>query len=164
MGDKYIIDANVFITAHRQLYPFDIAPSFWDQLVEKASDKIIIIIEEVQKELLRNKDSLTEWYTSQSSNFTVLRIPNQEVIESYKKIINGINGNNKYKQSAKDEFASIADSWLCAYALAYGETIVTLEKHQTEIKNRIKIPNVCEEFGIKYIDLLQFMRNIGIKL
>ena len=54
MGDKYILDANIFITSHRQLYPFDIAPSFWDQLVEKASDKIIII-EEVQKELLEVK-------------------------------------------------------------------------------------------------------------
>lgn len=124
MGDKYIIDANIFITAHRQLYPFDIAPSFWDQLVEKASDKIIII-EEVQKELMRSKDLLTDWYTSQSSNFTVLRIPSQEVIESYKKIINSINENDEYKQSAKEEFASIADSWLCAYALAYGETINT---------------------------------------
>lgn len=163
MGDKYILDANIFITSHRQLYPFDIAPSFWDQLVEKASDKIIII-EEVQKELLRSKDLLTDWYTSQSSNFTVLGIPSQEVIESYKKIINSINGNDEYKQSAKEEFASIADSWLCAYALAYGETIVTLEKYQAGIKNRIKIPNVCEEFGIKYIDLLQFMRDIGIRL
>ena len=107
---------------------------------------------------------LTDWYTSQSSNFTVLGIPSQEVIESYKKIINSINGNDEYKQSAKEEFASIADSWLCAYALAYGETIVTLEKYQAGIKNRIKIPNVCEEFGIKYIDLLQFMRDIGIRL
>ena len=24
MGDKYIVDSNVFITTHRQIYPFDI--------------------------------------------------------------------------------------------------------------------------------------------
>ncbi|NLC07460.1 MAG: DUF4411 family protein [Syntrophomonadaceae bacterium] len=48
MRDKYLIDANVFMTAHRQLYPFDLAPSFWEQLVEKASDRIVII-EEVKK-------------------------------------------------------------------------------------------------------------------
>lgn len=57
MGDKFLIDANVFMTAHRQLYPFDIAPSFWEQLVEKASS-IIIIIEEVQKEILKGQDIL----------------------------------------------------------------------------------------------------------
>jgi len=32
MEVKYIIDANIFITAHRQIYPFDIAPGFWEQL------------------------------------------------------------------------------------------------------------------------------------
>ena len=48
MENKYIIDSNIFITAHRLIYPFDIAPSFWGQIIEKASDKIIII-EKVQK-------------------------------------------------------------------------------------------------------------------
>lgn len=43
MEHKYIIDSNVFITAYRQIYPFDIAPSFWDQLIDKAADKMIII-------------------------------------------------------------------------------------------------------------------------
>lgn len=163
MESKYIIDANVFITAHRQRYPFDIAPSFWEQLVDKVADKILII-EEVQNEILRGEDLLADWYGSQSSNFTVLRIPQQEVIEAYRKIINSVNDNEKYTQSAKDEFASIADSWLCAYALAYGSAIVTLETYQAEVKNRVKIPNVCKEFDIRYIDLLQFMREIGIRL
>lgn len=84
MEYKYIIDANVFITAHRQRYPFDIAPSFWEQLVDKAADKMLII-EDVQNEILKGKDLLAEWYSNQSSNFTVLRIPEQEVIELIEK-------------------------------------------------------------------------------
>ncbi len=162
MGDKYLIDANVFMTAHRQLYPFDIAPSFWEQLVEKASSKIIII-GEIQKEILKGQDILVDWYERESAKFTVIDMP-LEVIESYKIIINSINDNEQYKPSAKEEFASSADSWLCAYGLALGETIVTLEKYNAEIKNRIKIPNVCEEFKVEYIDLLQFMREVGIRL
>ncbi len=163
MGDKFLIDANVFITAHRQLYPFDIAPGFWEQLVEKASGKIIII-EEVQKEILKGQDILVEWYETEKTKFQILGIPDQDVIESYKKIINSVNDNEQYKQSVKDKFASSADSWLCAHGLASGETIVTLEKYEAESKKKIKIPNVCEEFGINYIDLLQFMREIGIRL
>jgi len=131
--------------------------------VEKASSNIIII-EEVQKEILKGQDILVEWYESEKSKFQVLGIPDQEVIESYKKIINSVNDNEQYKQSAKEEFASSADSWLCAHGLASRETIVTIEKYEAEIKKKIKIPNVCEEFGINYIDLLQFMRKIGIKL
>jgi hypothetical protein len=163
MANKYLIDANIFITAHRQFYPFDIAPSFWNQLVDKASGKIEII-EKVDKEIMKGKDILTDWYKSQKSNFNILVIPDQEVITAYSKIINFITKNKQYKQSAKDEFASIADSWLCAYGLAYEDTIVTLEKFDSDTKKRIKIPNVCEQFGIKYIDLFQFMRQVGIRL
>lgn len=39
MNNKYLIDSNIFITAHRPLYPFDIAQGFWEQLIEKASEK-----------------------------------------------------------------------------------------------------------------------------
>ena len=163
MGDKYIIDSNIFITAHRQIYPFDVAPSFWEKLAEKASSKIIII-EAVEKEILKGQDLLAEWYEKEKTNFQVLGIPDQEVIKAYQKIITSINDNKQYKQSAKEEYASLTDSWLCAYGLAYGETIVTLEKYDSEIKKRIKIPNVCREFEIEYIDLLQFMRELGIKL
>ncbi len=163
MGNNYIVDSNIFITAHRQIYPFDIAPSFWEKLAEKASGKIIII-EAVQKEILKGQDLLAEWYEREKNKFQVLGIPEQEVIKAYQKIITSINDNEQYKQSAKEEFASLTDSWLCAYGLAYGEKIVTLEKYDAEIKNRIKIPNVCKEFEIEYIDLLQFMREIGIKL
>ncbi len=163
MEHKYLIDANIFITAHRKTYPFDIAPSFWKQLVDKAADKIIII-EKVEDEILRGKkDELAQWYNEQSSYFTLLKIPEQEVILSYSKIINSVNENEQYKQSAKDEFASIADSWLCAYGLAYKATIVTLETYQDGIRNKVKIPNICVAFDIRYIDMLTFMREIGMR-
>ncbi len=148
MEFKYIMDTNVFITAHRQMYPFDVAPGFWKQLVDKAADKIIII-EEVQNEILKGRDPLADWYRHQSSNFTVLETPGPKVIEAYRKVINSVNGNGKYTQLAKDEFAAVADSWLCAYALGCNLPIVTLEKYKAGVKNRVIIPNVCEEFGIR---------------
>ena len=54
MDSKYMMDANTFITAHRQWYPFDVSPSFWEQLVDKAADKIVII-GQVENELLKEK-------------------------------------------------------------------------------------------------------------
>lgn len=165
MGDhkRYLIDSNIFITAHRALYPFDIAPGFWEQLIDKASEKIVII-EKVNDEILRGEDQLAEWYLENKDKFNIVTIPESAVIESYGKIISSINENKQYKQPAKDEFASIADSWLCAYGLAYNYTIVTYEKYSPNSKKRIMIPNICFEFDIKYIDLLQFMRETGFKL
>ncbi len=163
MGKKYLLDSNILITAHRTLYPFDIAPGFWKQLIDKASNKIIII-EKVSEEILKGEDQLTDWYLENKDNIKVLEIPEAKVIESYGEIISRINVNDQYKETAKREFASIADSWLCAYGHTYNYTLVTNEKYSANIKNRIKIPNVCEEFNIKYINLLQFMREIKIKL
>ncbi|MGB4460130.1 MAG: DUF4411 family protein [Bacillota bacterium] len=163
MRDKYLVDANVFITAHRQRYPFDLAPSFWEQLVENGAYRIVII-RQVEKEIQKGDDILVEWYKKQRSKFTVLGQPGREVLQSYKKMINSIMASKQYTQSAKDEFASKADSWLCAYGLALGATIVTLETYDPEIRKRVKIPNVCRQFGIEYIDLLQFMRELKIRL
>lgn len=163
MDKNYLIDSNIFITAHRLLYPFDIAPGFWEQLIEKSSDKMVII-EKVNDEIIRGGDQLTEWYIENKDKFNVLTIPGNPVIEAYSKIINSINDNEQYKQSAKEEFASVADSWLCAYGLAYNYTIVTNEKYSANSKKKIFIPNVCYEFNINYIDLLQFMRKMGFKL
>lgn len=77
--------------------------------------------------------------------------------------MNSVNENDNYTQKAKSDFASSADSWICGYAKSYEGTIVTLETYQDGVKNRVKIPNVCRKFGIRYIDLLQFMREIGVK-
>ncbi|NLU05536.1 MAG: DUF4411 family protein, partial [Firmicutes bacterium] len=109
----------VFITAHRQRYPFDLAPSFWEQLVENGAYRIVII-RQVEKEIQKGDDILVEWYKKQRSKFTVLGQPGREVLQSYKKMINSIMASKQYTQSAKDEFASKADSWLCAYGLALG--------------------------------------------
>ena len=43
MDRQYIIDANILITSSRQLYPFDIMPGFWAQLLEKGEGKLVLI-------------------------------------------------------------------------------------------------------------------------
>jgi len=47
--------------------------------------------------------------------------------------------------------------------MAYGNVIVTNEKYEPDIKKKIKIPNICHEFSINYIGLLEFMRELDIR-
>lgn len=163
MSRKYLIDANVLMTAHRQLYPFDLAPGFWNQLLEKSAD-LIIIIEQVDQEIIAGNDNLKDWYIENKDQFELLGIPEQAVRQSYAEIVNYVDGNSQYFLSAKEEFYGVADSWLCAYGLALGYPIVTLEQPKYQARKRILIPNICEDFNIEYIDLLKFMREIEIKL
>jgi hypothetical protein len=58
---KFVLDANCFIQAHRQIYPIDVASSFWKKLKDLADREIIVSIDKVRGELFENEDELTKW-------------------------------------------------------------------------------------------------------
>jgi hypothetical protein len=62
---SYVLDANVFIEAARRYYAFDIAPAFWQALINFASSGRVISIDRVKAELDRGNDELTEWVDGQ---------------------------------------------------------------------------------------------------
>jgi hypothetical protein len=70
----YVLDANVFIEAKRRYYAFDIAPKFWDSLIQHADNGEIESIDKVKKELEKGKgkngeeDDLARWANSNFSH------------------------------------------------------------------------------------------------
>lgn len=162
MTRKYALDANVLINFHRNFYPFDIAPAFWRQLIEKGNFKVILL-DKIKNEIYSNEDQLSEWLKTNEVSFATKKSGDANILPNYTKILASIMDNQQYKESAKSEFASVADSWLCALALTYDHVIVTQETYEPHIKRRVKIPNVCNEFNITYINLQQFVREIGIR-
>lgn len=163
MASKFfVIDANTLISSYRKYYSFDFAPAFWDQLIENGGSRIILV-DKIRDEIYRNEDLLSEWLKANETSFMVKTSEDNKVIECYSKIITAVNQNEKYKASAKSAFASDPDSWLCAHALAYKYVVVTEETYDPNRRNKVKIPNVCREFDIEYIDLVGFIREIGIK-
>lgn len=162
MDRKFAIDSNILILCHRQVYPFEIAPGFWRQLIEKG-DSRIILLDKVKEEISKNEDQLSEWIKDNENAFIIKEVDNPDIIRCYTKIITSVKENEIYRETAKSEFASIADSWLCAYAMAYGDIIVSNEKLEPNSKKKVKIPNICQKFDIKYIGLLQFMKELDIR-
>lgn len=59
--DVYVVDSNFFIQAHRTNYPFDVAISFWNKIIELAENGIIISIDKVKNEIFKNDDELKQW-------------------------------------------------------------------------------------------------------
>lgn len=162
MDKRLAVDTNILVSCYRKIYPFDMAPAFWRQLVEKGGQEIVLI-DKVKEEILRNEDQLANWLKENENNFTIRGVDKLPIIKCYSEIITSVKENQQYKETAKVEFAGIADSWLCAYGMASGDIIVTEEKYEPNVKKRVKIPNVCREFGIDYIGLLEFMRELGIR-
>lgn len=162
-GTKYLLDANVFIEAARRYYAFDLVPTFWEVLVDLASNGIVESIDRVKDELLRGKDDLAEWVEAHFSD-AFASTDDGEVIKSYGEIIAWAAGQTRYHRAAKDQFADGADGWLVAYAHCKGRTLVTHEVLNETIKSKLPIPNVCQAFNVSYLDTFRMLRELGVRI
>lgn len=168
MLTQFVLDTNVFIGAYRFYYAFDIAPGFWVKLLAKAECGIIVSIEQVLDEILRGHnpnspeepDELSQWATSEFIPY--FERVDTEVITAYTDIVNWVAQSDSYSDAAKQEFASVADGWLIAYARAKEACLVTHEKEKR--KGKVPIPDVCDQFGVEYINTYEMMRRIGLIL
>ena len=162
-GPAYVLDADVFMTAARSYYAFDVAPAFWDGLVREASNGRVLSIDRVKEEIQRGKDDLVKWANG-TFNTWFAGTAEEDIITAYREIMNWAQGQSQFFDYAKDEFAKGADGWLVAYAKAKGYAVVTNEKFEAAVRRRIKIPNACQAFGITCIDTFELLRVLGIRL
>jgi hypothetical protein len=159
----YVLDANVFIEAARRYYAFDIVPPFWQILVNHGNSGRMLSIDRIKNELNRGNDELAEW-ANNSFHMCFASTAGEDIIDSYRQIMIWSQDQSQYTEGAKAEFASVADAWLVAYALAKGCIVVTHEQFDANIRRRIKIPNVCRAFDVEYVDPFRMMRVLGIRL
>lgn len=163
--DLYLVDSNFFIQAHRAFYPIDVMVSFWLKINQIANSGKIISIDKVKNEIFAgssHEDTLKKWCkTNLPDNFFM---DSRLVIEAYIEIVNWANSmNHQFKQKAIQDFlmAELADSWLVAYAKTFNCIIVTYEKSEPNRKSKIKIPEVCKQFGVKYINTIDMLRELN---
>jgi len=161
-GATYVLDANVFIEAARRYYAFDLAPPFWESLVQHAANGRIYSIDRVKQELERGKDELATWATSQF-NDAFASTDEEDVIESYSEVMSWVQAQDQFLDAAKADFAAVADGWLVAYAKAKEYIVVTHELPATDARKKIPIPNVCEALGVSYVDTFAMLRELGVR-
>lgn len=158
----FVLDANVFISAMRDYYAFDLAPGFWKSLEDHAKNGRILSIDYVKEELERGKDQLAQWAKNNFSHAFIVT-DDQDVQESYREMMTWVQGQDQFLDAAKAEFARVADGWLVAYAKAKGCIVVTLEKFDPDIKRKVKIPNVCQAFGMQFVNTFEMLRRLGVQ-
>jgi hypothetical protein len=164
-GPVYVLDSDVFMTAARSYYAFDLVPAFWDALVREARNERLLSIDRVKAEIGHGNDRLKQWATNDFHPWFV-STDEDSVVGHYRAIMRWAATHPHFTDAAKAEFADVtnADPWLVAYAKATNRTVVTNEKYDPNILRRIKIPNVCEAFAVKYVDTFQMLRALGIRL
>ena len=167
---EYCLDTSVYIQAHRLYYAFDLTPGFWIGLRENAEKKILLSHISVLDELVKGKDDLAKWA---KENKKVLFVePDEKVIDAYRQIVEFCNSHYDDAHWVR-EFLGGADPWVIAQAKAQNLTVVTMEAKKgyedvnpksKRFRGDLKIPNICDHFGVKYISTYEMVRILKISL
>lgn len=166
---RFVLDASVFIGAHRTYYSFDFCPGFWNCLLLHFHGGALLSIDYVRNELLdisKSKDvkpdALYKW-TKAAPRGLFVSSSEQPVVTAYREIMAWVYSRPQFLQDAKSEFAKKADGWLVAYAQAHGITVVTQEVYDPRIRKKVPIPNVCQQFNVRYLNTFEMLRQLGVQ-
>jgi hypothetical protein len=157
---RFLLDANVFIEAHRRYYAFDICPGYWAALIAYHNSSQLCSIDRVRDELLAQTDELARWVQQLPGSFFEAT-GDPSVSSWFGRLIAWVQAQSRFFLLAKQAFAAGADGWLIAYARAHGFVIVTKEVLNPNIKRRVPIPDVCTAFGVDYTDIFGMLRALG---
>jgi len=160
-GKRFVLDANVFIQAHRSYYAFDTCPGFWDALVRQHDAKRLCSIDRIRDELLEIDDKLQAWVRDTAPDTFFKGTADKRVVDAYREIANWVQNEPQFTSDAKAQFLAGADGWLVAFAKAYGMVVVTHEALAPDAITRVPLPNVCIEFGVDYCNTFELLKDLG---
>lgn len=158
----YVLDANVFIEAARRYYAFDLAPKFWESLKSHAQNGRVKSIDRVKVELNKGKDQLKAWANSQFGG-AFASTDEVEINQKYGIIMNWVQSQGQFYDYAKAKFAKEADGWLIAYAMIKNCILVTHEVFSSDVKSKVPIPNVCQNFNVSCVDTFEMLRALSVR-
>jgi len=167
VSKKFLLDANAFIEPRDRYYAYDLCPGYWTSLVQLHKADRVFSLDRIRTELVPKKkedwDDIAEWINGDVPDTFFKKTEDQAVFDEFQNMVNWVYSEAQYTAPAKAEFASVADGWLIAYASVNGLTVVTHEEFNPEIKKKVPIPNVCEEFDVEYLYTFDMLRECNVK-
>ena len=161
----YLVDSDVLITAKNLYYAFDICPAFWKCLIQQHQEDLVFSIDRVRNELLagRETEDLVRWVKSEVAEGFFLAMDSEEVARVYTEIMLWVQRHPSYFDQAKAKFATGADGWLVACAQVRGATVVTNEQPAPTSRRDVKLPDVCDTFGVPWSNTFEMLRALGAR-
>lgn len=155
---KYCLDANVLIQAWQKYYAPKFCPDYWDLLTELGKNHRIFIPQLVYEEIIRAEDDLAKWL--KTSQIPVHKI-NEEVTLRLKEMYAANPSHQFLVDNTKQR--SLADPWVIAHAMNEKACVVTKEEKITALNStKIKIPNVCDNMKVRWINDFQFIEELNL--
>lgn len=164
---KYWLDSSVFITAKDTMFGFDINASFWTWMDGALKEGTISAPRKVYSEIVENvrvTDDLATWVKARRKNGLCIE-PDHNALTALSTVTRYVfQENGRYKYPFALDFVRGADPYLIAAAIADGGIIVSQETDKKPLANRVRIPDVCDQFGVDCIKVWEMLRNLKVKL
>jgi hypothetical protein len=145
----YCIDTSSLIAAWEERYPIDNFPNFWRLMDGAIQAGKIVAPQAVFDETKKKSEELHAWLADRNTTFLELDAPTQREVRAI------LAKHQRLVAEKKQRFA--ADPFVIAVAKLQNLRIVTEERPTGSI-NRPNIPDVCSDYGLTYINLLQLIR------
>jgi len=156
---KFCLDANVLIQAWQKYYSPKFCRGYWDVLNQLGMQGRIFVAEEVFNEITRTEDDLCLWLKAS-------KISVHSIDEKVANCLKAVYAKDPSHKTLVDNIKgrSLADPWVIAHAMSEGATVVTKEEKVTALNsNKIKIPNVCDNMGVAWINDFEFVSAMNIQ-
>ncbi|CAM5179451.1 DUF4411 family protein [Alishewanella longhuensis] len=155
----YLLDANTYIEAKNSYYSMDFCPAYWSWLDHQFATGIAGSIDMIGRELKDGNDELAEWVKARKGQF----IANDDATQTaFMQIIEYVMAQN-FNPANRDNFLAKADPWLIAKAMSSGAIVVTHESLVSDATKKVKVPNICKQFGVQCINTFEFLRQTKAK-
>lgn len=152
MPPLYSFDTSSFLNGQRDLLPPTVFPSLWRKIEGMVAAGCILAVDVVRDELARRTDDVTKWAKAQESLFVPLdqdvQAATSAVLATYPKLVGRGGGRNR------------ADPFVIGLARARGATVVTEETLSGNL-GKPRIPDVCNDIGVPWSNLIGFVQAQG---
>jgi hypothetical protein len=155
---RYCLDANVLIQAKNGPYAFDLVPRFWTWIDEMFEQDTLYSSIMVYNELAEGSDELSAWVKSLRPRGFFVE-PGEEVQGCLAEIADYVT--SCYEPQQAQIFLAGADPWVIAQSKIDSATVVTQEALVGISSRKVKIPNICEQFDVPYVNTYGIMRALG---
>ena len=156
MSKIYCLDSGVFINSWTKNFPNDLFPSVWNHLDKLCRDNLVFTTPEVAREVYEGGDDVSKWLKARKY---IIAKPTEEILHQLKEVMNSYP-----KLAAEGSKRSAADPWVIAYAFHRKAVIVTEEHESGNLKNKPRIPDVCRDLQLHWMNTVGLLRDTGFAI
>jgi hypothetical protein len=161
MANFYVIDANVMIEAAKSYYAFDRVPGFWTWMDGRIAGGVVKTASLVAEEI-DYPEALVEWLKAKDPELTFIDVSHPDIQQKFSEIATWT-VTSPFGPEHIAKFLAGADPWLVAAADVRQACVVTQETHVGPGAKKVKIPNVCEAFGVRCIHTFEMLGELNAR-